>query len=470
MSNDTTWQIILFYKYVHIDDVDTVSEHIRDTCLKHNLCGRAILAKEGINANLAGPKLKDGQTSPIDELVNALKKHPLFGDDIDFKMDYCISKLQPFPDLVIKVKTELCSTGGHMPLELLTQHNLGGTHLTPEDFHDTIREHWVKKEEDKETKKDLVILDVRNKREFALGHFQFEDKIALDPNTKLFSEWSAYADKSQEELKNKKVLMYCTGGIRCEKASAYLRSIGVNDVSQLSGGIHRYIEKYGTDGFFAGKNAVFDARGLQVGEGESEIIGKCCRCNEKEETLSSDRICCVCRDRLIVCNRCRQEKKGIYTCVEHQHLENIYTPFLDVVSLEDLYEHKSKLERLFSTKLLKDSKNRRKTVRKQLERVSNRIELLECLDEIDAIGEVIIPRCRGCGRYGPQEVLDLLNLDPEVIAKEKIKNSAVQGDYQKFSEICDGKCWGFMQESKKDELFKIEHFSAFSNAKLELQI
>lgn len=128
---------------------------------------------------------------------------------------------------------------------------------------------------------------------------------------------------------------YCTGGVRCEKASAYLRSRGVTDVSQLSGGIHRYLEKYGSEGEFLGSNMVFDGRGLQRPPGAA-VIARCYCCGTGNEQMSSDRVCAVCRDSVVVCDPCRVERASVYFCDVHAALEGTYFPFLEGFSRDEV--------------------------------------------------------------------------------------------------------------------------------------
>ena len=195
------------------------------------------------------------------------------------------SEQRPFPDFAVKVVPEIVSTGHEIPVELLTEEALHGNHLSAEEFHEVLEGYLSPESNDENTTKPLVLLDVRNRKEIEFGKFQ----TAVSPDTKMFSEWPSYARKNVDKMKRSKVLMYCTGGVRCEKASAYLKKLGVEDVSQLSGGIHRYIETYGADGYFKGSNFVFDSRGLQQPDG-AETLSRCFNCHDKNEALSSDRV------------------------------------------------------------------------------------------------------------------------------------------------------------------------------------
>ena len=111
--------------------------------------------------------------------------------------------------------------------------------------------------------KETILIDCRNTKEFQIGHFP----NAIDPNTTTFAQFPNWVQQNAGKLAHKKVLMYCTGGIRCEKASQYIRGQvdGVQSVQHLKGGIHKYLELYGSDGLWKGKNFVFDGRGATSG-------------------------------------------------------------------------------------------------------------------------------------------------------------------------------------------------------------
>ena len=138
----------------------------------------------------------------------------------------------------------------------------GGQHLTPAQVHALMTD----------KPDNLVILDARNDYEWQIGKF----KDAVTPPIKNFREFLDYIDQNIEQFKDKEVLMYCTGGIRCERATSYLNSKNVaSKVYQIDGGIHRYVEQY-PDGYFRGKNYVFDHRvSLKVND---DILGSCSLC------------------------------------------------------------------------------------------------------------------------------------------------------------------------------------------------
>ncbi|OQS01894.1 hypothetical protein THRCLA_05671 [Thraustotheca clavata] len=260
----------------------------------------------------------------------------------------------------------------------------------------------------KKDEKKTVVLDVRAHKEFLVGHF----KDALDPQVKNFSEYYAFLDQRIKQFKEEKttVLMYCTGGIRCEKASQFLRSKGVTDVHHLKGGIHRYLEKFPDGGFFQGKNFVFDKRVL-MGPQSADVVGNCIECTTPYDSFNGVKVCSVCRDLVLVCDPCFMARHGEVHCIGHQYLKHCYLTFLQYFTLDQLNEQLAGLEGVLAA-LLKEpdsqkrSKNRRRTVRKQIEKVQQRIAFLN--ENPNAVETWKHVHCRTCG-----------------------------------STSCEGTCWGF---------------------------
>jgi UPF0176 protein len=188
-----------------------------------------LIASEGVNGTLAGPR--DG----IEAYVAALRADERFSD-IEIKTSG--GDEHTFPKLVVKLRPEIVTLGAGIPLVPET-----GNHLSPEEWKRTI-----------EQEPDVVVLDVRNRYESQLGKFENATTCEIEH----FRELPAYVDRLSE-LKDRKVLIYCTGGIRCEKASALLRSKGFSNIFQLHGGIVSYQEKFGNE-HWLGECFVFDQR------------------------------------------------------------------------------------------------------------------------------------------------------------------------------------------------------------------
>lgn len=237
------WPVILFYKYVPIADPQAFAGEQRELCVSLGLKGRVLIATEGINGTLAG------STEAINQYTARLNADERFAD-VSFKTS--AGDETTFPKLVVKVRAEIVTLGaGPLQAEQANQ-------LSPAEWKQMIEE-----------EPDAVLLDVRNRYESDAG--RFAGAVVCDIEN--FRELPAFVEKL-EPLKEKKVLMYCTGGIRCEKASALLHSRGFKDVYQLHGGIVSYQEQFGNE-HWQGECFVFDQRmTVRVDEGLVQI-GQC---------------------------------------------------------------------------------------------------------------------------------------------------------------------------------------------------
>ena len=244
--------ILLYYKYVDIKYPEAIKKWQQELCQSLGLTGRIIIAHEGINGTVAGT---DESTQAY---IQAMNEHSLFGG-IDFKT--APGGSESFPKLKVKIKNEIVNLG--VDTKKVTVKD-GGQHLSPDEVHELLSNR----------PKDLVILDTRNNYESAVGGFIGQ----IAPNIRYFRELPKYLDENLDQFKDKEVLMQCTGGVRCERATAYLNQKNVaKKIYQIEGGIHRYIEKY-PDGFFRGKNYVFDKRiTVKVND---DILGSCFTCQK----------------------------------------------------------------------------------------------------------------------------------------------------------------------------------------------
>ena len=354
------------------------------------MSGRLIIANEGINGTLSGPANKD---QPMRVFIARMESDARFAS-VDWKLSW--AKEQPFNGLLVKLTREIISTGTAQvppPSEAFE----GGKHLSPKEF-DAEMKHA------RERPSSFALLDVRNKHEFAIGHMEG----ASDPNTRSFSEWFAWAKGNIEELKKKeKVLMYCTGGIRCEKASAFLLSNGCKNVCQLKGGIHRYIEYMKNEeedkSSWKGKNFVFDGRVVQPEErSTSAVVGTCIECGKPWDKFAGAKVCCVCRDHCLVCDSCSDSLQLVFHCDAHRHLKGSYFFFIDHFSIEELQRQRAELQQVHSNMLKEKeaSRNKRRTISRQIQRLSSRLKELESGAHQPAVAR---PRCRTCGKAYPQE-------------------------------------------------------------------
>ena len=240
--------VILFYKYVEIADPDALATTQLALCAGLGLKGRVLIAAEGINGTLAGPG------DAIERYMRTLRGDARFGD-IAFKRS--AGDAGTFPKLVVKVRREIVTLNAG---ELAPDRD---NHLSPAA--------WKKK---METDPDAVVLDVRNRYESDTGRFE----NAVVCQIEHFRELPHHVEQL-EPLKEKNVLMYCTGGVRCEKASALLRRHGFKHIYQLQGGIASYQEQFGNE-HWLGECFVFDQRMTVKVERGLRPIGRCAHTGE----------------------------------------------------------------------------------------------------------------------------------------------------------------------------------------------
>ena len=274
------YQALLFYKYIYIKNPEKIANWLRGLAQKNNLLGRVIVAKEGINATF------EGELGNAQNFLKEFKKEPKFAD-IDVKTSQ--SDGNAFPKLSVKVRPEIVGT--HFSKNEADPTKKTGKRISPKELRE-----WYKK------KKDFTVVDMRNDYEYVLGHFSNSVEPGLRASRDL-----PKAIKKIEHLKDKTVITVCTGGVRCEKMSAYLLSKGFKNVYQLEGGIHSYMEKYpGKD--FLGSLYTFDNRIAMDFGGDREVIGKCLLCGATSEQYVN----CYnddCHLHFIACDNCYVDEK-----------------------------------------------------------------------------------------------------------------------------------------------------------------
>lgn len=268
------YQVLLFYKYVTINNTQELKEKYRKLCEKLNLKGRIIIAEEGINMTL------EGLTEDTETFVTEFLKDERFADTHIKRSDGFGTS---FPKLSVKVRNEIVGT--KFPKEVDPRIKTG-THLPAEEL-----KKWY------EDQKDFVIVDMRNSYEYAAGHFKGSEDLGMNASRELQDTVAKLEDK-----KDKTIVTVCTGGIKCEKMSAYLLHKGFKDVYQLSGGIHTYMEKFPAQDFL-GTLYTYDNRLTMDFGGNREIVGTCKRCNEKTERFQN----CAnaeCNMLFLICDDC----------------------------------------------------------------------------------------------------------------------------------------------------------------------
>lgn len=285
---ENKYLILLYYCYTPIEDPEQfrIDHHLY--CIENNIRGRIIVASEGLNGTVSG--LREG----CEKYMADLKADPRFAK-IDFKVEE--SPTHGFAKLHVRVKPEIV----HSSLRHIDPNQRTGIHLEPSEF---------KKIKDDE---DVVIVDVRSNYEHHVG--KFKNAVTLDiENFRDFPEKVSELEK----YKGKKIVTYCTGGIKCEKASAYLLEQGFENVYQLHGGIIKYgIEEGGED--FEGKCYVFDNRVIaDINKVNPVIISECHICHSKTDRMVN---CAnpVCNLHVPICEDCGWKLDGACSdeCKEH---------------------------------------------------------------------------------------------------------------------------------------------------------
>ena len=247
MSERYPVKVAALYRFATFEAPELLQPQVADWCKEYELKGTMLLAHEGINGTVAG--LPDG----IDAVVALLKALPGCAE-LDVKYSHAAE--MPFYRMKVRVKKEIVTMG----IEGIDPKREVGTYVQPEDWNALIGD------------PDTVLIDTRNDYEVAIGSFEG----AVDPRTKSFSEFPEWFREHRQELSagKKKFAMFCTGGIRCEKSTAFLKAEGIDDVYHLEGGILRYLENVPeAESKWQGECFVFDERvsvkhGLELGEME----------------------------------------------------------------------------------------------------------------------------------------------------------------------------------------------------------
>lgn len=224
--------VCALYKFIRLDNFQELREPLLQQMLENEVRGTILLAHEGINGTISGTR------SGIDQVLIWLNNDPRL-NPLDVKESHHDSP--PFHRSKVKLKKEIVTMG----VENIDPQKHAGTYVEPQHWNELI------------SRDDVVVIDTRNQYEVEIGHF----KDAINPETDSFRDFPAYADSKLSEHKDKKIAMYCTGGIRCEKSTAYLKQQGFNDVYHLQGGILKYLEEVSIDeSLWQGECFVFDDR------------------------------------------------------------------------------------------------------------------------------------------------------------------------------------------------------------------
>ncbi len=282
------YEILLFYKYVHIADPEALAAEQRILQERLGIKGRTLIAREGINATL------EGTPAALDEYLHIFLADPRFATT---HIKRSPGTGTAFPKLVVRVRPEIVALGlGACDID---PNQLTGIHLSPEELHA-----WIHSD------KEFYIIDMRNAYEHLAGHF----KNSLLPPMDNFRDLPKFVE-SIAHLKDKTVVTVCTGGVRCEKASGYLLANGFTDVYQLDGGIVSYMALYPNEDFL-GKLYVFDDRmlmGFYTDDPKHQVVGACWVCGKPSERYTN---CAIddCHRQLIACAECQAQLGDQFVC------------------------------------------------------------------------------------------------------------------------------------------------------------
>lgn len=231
-NSDKPFTVCALYKFITLNDFEQMQPKVREQLLKLDIRGTLLLANEGINGTISG------SNKNINLFLSWLREDDRF-QELDYKLSFHDN--QPFNRVKVKLKKEIVTMG----VEGIDPNKVVGTYVSADQWNDIIS--------DPET----VLIDTRNEYEYGIGTF----KNAINPHTETFREFPDYVEKNLDPNKHKKVAMFCTGGIRCEKASAYMKEQGFEEVFHLKGGILKYLEEVdNNETLWDGECFVFDDR------------------------------------------------------------------------------------------------------------------------------------------------------------------------------------------------------------------
>ena len=296
--------IITFYQFKKIENIINIKKLLKEFCSFNKIKGTIILADEGINATLSG------LNEPIDLLEKKLINLKFF--NLEKKKSF--NNYMPFNRLKIKIKKEIVTFNE----EGLDVDKWSGKHINSSDWNDLIN------------KKETILVDVRNNFEVQIGTF----KNSINPNTKNFSEFKNYLKENLITKKNNNIAMFCTGGIRCEKASAYMATQGYKNVFQLKGGILQYLEDISKDkSEWKGECFVFDNRVSVRNEMKSGTYELCHACRNP---ISLNDMKSKCYEKGISCPKCinkttkikKQNLKERNKQIEIAKKKGLYNPYI----------------------------------------------------------------------------------------------------------------------------------------------
>lgn len=283
-------KILLYYKFTPIEDPVAVKLWQKTLCDSLNLRGRILVSKHGINGTVGGD---------IDDLKTYIKETKQYDGFRKTVFKWSDGGREHFPRMSVKARKEI--VGFHAPDEVKVDEQgvvNGGTYIKPAELHKLVEEKG----------EDLVFFDGRNAHEAKVGKF----KGAIVPDVNTSRDFIPEIESGKyDHLKDKPIVTYCTGGIRCEILSALMKNRGFKDVYQIDGGIVKYGEEFADDGLWEGSLRVFDDRMTVNFSDETKVIGECIHCQSKTSNFEN----CEwvgCNELVLICENCKHDKERLY--------------------------------------------------------------------------------------------------------------------------------------------------------------
>lgn len=278
-------KILLYYKFTPLADPAAVTLWQKSLASSLNLRGRILISTQGINGTVGGD---------IDDLKQYIKETKKLEGFKNTVFKWSDGSREDFPRLSVKTRRELVGFKNSDDEFDVDMDGVigGGKHLKPRQVHELIEKHGD----------DVVFFDGRNEHEARIGKF----KNAVVPNTNTSRDFIAELESDKyDNLKDKKVITYCTGGVRCEVISAMMKKRGFKDVYQIDGGIVKYGEAYGDDGLWEGSLRVFDDRMTVDFSDHAKTIGECSHCGGKTSNFENCALA-ECNDLVLICEDCKK--------------------------------------------------------------------------------------------------------------------------------------------------------------------
>ena len=244
----STWVVAALYQFKEVQDAAALQQALLDLVASIQLCGTLIVASEGINGTVAGDR----------QAIDTIKQFLLDQGFTQMEYKESFSQDKPFRKMKIKLKKEIVTLGVEVkPRDLV------GHYLDPKEWNELI------------SRDDVILIDTRNDYEYKAGTF----KGAIDPKTETFREFPDYVNQNLADHKDKKIAMFCTGGIRCEKSTSLLLQEGFSEVYHLKGGVLKYLEETPSEeSLWEGECFVFDGRTAVTHGVEEGVNTKCHAC------------------------------------------------------------------------------------------------------------------------------------------------------------------------------------------------